>query len=330
MTNQRNIIFDQVKGILIILVIIGHVALGDVPENSLRTYLYFFHMPLFLAITGYFIRKSLLEYSIVDIFIKYKDRLIIPYSIAFLFYTLIQLKDADSIKDLIILILYPYYHLWYIPAMFLYIFYLKYLLKIKIKHNYLFFTIMLLFVLCTSYFEYYRQWNIFFENSIIKTIYNIIGDKRFYFYFSYFALGFYLANSKKVLDTIKSISICFCIALMGILIYIYPSLPIIQGFGKFMTNISLIYLVISFAIIYQRKTKWNSIELVIAKLGVVSLPIYLWHQLPIIIMKKFILVDMYLYIISGLFFIPFLYLFIKLEGENRLIDKFIYGKNRAS
>lgn len=71
----RNLAFDQMKGILIILVLIGHVVLGDMQTTPVRMVIYFFHMPLFLAITGYFIKQALLEYLVKEILLKYKDRI---------------------------------------------------------------------------------------------------------------------------------------------------------------------------------------------------------------------------------------------------------------
>ncbi|MWQ00011.1 acyltransferase family protein [Glaesserella parasuis] len=60
----RNIYFDATKGFLIILVILGHVILGSLNENTLRYIIYFFHMPLFLAVTGYFISQKQFLYQL--------------------------------------------------------------------------------------------------------------------------------------------------------------------------------------------------------------------------------------------------------------------------
>lgn len=238
MTLQRNIIFDQLKGILIILVIIGHVALDDVPNNVVRTYLYFFHMPLFLAITGYFIRPSLFNLSSKNILLKYKDRLLLPYLLAFAFYTLLQLINVQHFKQVIALFLYPYYHLWYIPAVIFYIFYAKYLYIYQDKVNLyrkVALVILFLFALCTAYFEYYRQWNVEFSSVYAAKLYSIIGDKRFYFYFSYFYFGYLLGQNTDVLNKLRQksyIIISFVLAISGILVYTYYDVPIIQGGGN--------------------------------------------------------------------------------------------------
>lgn len=124
----RNLAFDQIKGILIILVLIGHIVMGDMQTTPVRMVIYFFHMPLFLAITGYFIKQELLEHSIQNILIRYKDRLIIPFAFAFAFYHSIMLFYKDFLAVIIqVFSPYPYYHLWYIPAVILFILYLKFL-----------------------------------------------------------------------------------------------------------------------------------------------------------------------------------------------------------
>lgn len=58
----RDLSFDFIKGVLIILVVLGHVIQGlygidnpDVWENLLFTIIYTFHMPLFIFISGYFL-----------------------------------------------------------------------------------------------------------------------------------------------------------------------------------------------------------------------------------------------------------------------------------
>ena len=66
----RDEIFDILKGLAIIFVIMGHCGVG-----SLRPFIFSFHMPLFFFITGYFLKKRPLKRDLV---LSLK-RLIIPY-----------------------------------------------------------------------------------------------------------------------------------------------------------------------------------------------------------------------------------------------------------
>ena len=45
--NTRNRSIDAIKGILIFLVVIGHVLPGSLDENVIRYVIYSFHMPAF-------------------------------------------------------------------------------------------------------------------------------------------------------------------------------------------------------------------------------------------------------------------------------------------
>ena len=116
---NRNEAFDAAKGVLIILVIIGHVLLGSLSENLSREIIYFFHMPLFLGISGFFTKRKLIESSFSQIIKKLKNRLILPFLIAFIFFTVLFLLSQNelNLRGLFRQIIYPYYHLWYIPCL---------------------------------------------------------------------------------------------------------------------------------------------------------------------------------------------------------------------
>lgn len=62
----RNADFDFIKGILILLVIYGHLCMyfseTDYEKNTLTTYIRLFQMPLFIFISGYF-QKSVISLS---------------------------------------------------------------------------------------------------------------------------------------------------------------------------------------------------------------------------------------------------------------------------
>ncbi|WP_347299688.1 acyltransferase family protein, partial [Clostridium perfringens] len=60
MPKERNLSFDFLKGFLILLVIVGHLLPGSA-DVGLRGAVYFFHMPLFLGVTGYFVRRHFID-----------------------------------------------------------------------------------------------------------------------------------------------------------------------------------------------------------------------------------------------------------------------------
>ncbi|WP_369414051.1 acyltransferase family protein [Desertivirga xinjiangensis] len=73
----RNI--DLLKGLLIILVIVGHVLQGKLSESIWRYFIYAFHMPLFISIGGFLLNfQKLKELSLSNLLWKYVERIIIP------------------------------------------------------------------------------------------------------------------------------------------------------------------------------------------------------------------------------------------------------------
>ncbi len=74
MENVRNLSFDLLKGFLIILVITGHILPGNANEG-LRGIIYYSHMPLFLGVTGYFIKSESLNLTVRSLIkkIQYKN-----------------------------------------------------------------------------------------------------------------------------------------------------------------------------------------------------------------------------------------------------------------
>src|SRR4051812_17242655 len=81
LSNSRDHYFDNAKFILILLVVVGHTIeplIGKSPSlKSIYMFLYFFHMPLFIFISGYF-SKNL---SSGDYAKKVISKLLIPYLI---------------------------------------------------------------------------------------------------------------------------------------------------------------------------------------------------------------------------------------------------------
>ena len=67
----RNPIYDVMKGIGIILVLIGHIP----PGNVLFHIIYSFHMPLFFIVAGFFASTAKIDFGILR---KYASRLLLP------------------------------------------------------------------------------------------------------------------------------------------------------------------------------------------------------------------------------------------------------------
>lgn len=176
----KNNSIDIAKGGLIVLVIWGHILLGSLQENFLRFFIYSFHMPMFLFISGYLLNVNKLAlYSCREFCEHYVRRMLSAWFIAWMFYTAIVLVGHFSLDKLISYIVFPYYHLWYVPTLFLMISFIYVILKVRLSiqvSRILLSLIAIVFLL-------------------LGTEYNIPGIAKFSM-FIYFLFGMYCREGK--------------------------------------------------------------------------------------------------------------------------------------
>lgn len=109
---EHNHTIDFVRGILIILVVIGHVIRNSVP----RYLIYAFHMPLFLFLVGYLIHNEAGK----GYLLKKSKRFVIPFAAASIFY-FIWWSATTPVNKLSLfarMFLIPPHHLWFLYAAF--------------------------------------------------------------------------------------------------------------------------------------------------------------------------------------------------------------------
>ena len=115
----RDELFDNVKAILILLVVVGHFC-GGVTGRQVRwfgniyNYIYWFHMPVFLMISGRFSKKRMEQRRYQDVLHK----ILLPYLMLTVCMTFLRVSLGlplayDSILS-------PYFGLWYLLAIGLY------------------------------------------------------------------------------------------------------------------------------------------------------------------------------------------------------------------
>lgn len=115
MTNQkRDNYFDNLRGFLIICVIVGnsleYISPSSVNPHYLILFLYMFHMPLFTFISGYFCKKS--KRSTVEKVVDTTKIYLFAQTFYFIFNRYIL--DRTSVK---FQLLYPSWTLWYLLAL---------------------------------------------------------------------------------------------------------------------------------------------------------------------------------------------------------------------
>ena len=127
---KRNIYFDNIKGCLVTLVVIGHIiermrANFDVAKQ-LFMFIYVFHMPMFVMMSGYFSKSERGLGAIKNNFYK----ILLPYlifqsSFVFIYF----LYHPLTINSLIKISLTPQFALWYLVCLFFWRLILPYFVK---------------------------------------------------------------------------------------------------------------------------------------------------------------------------------------------------------
>lgn len=110
---QRDYLFDNYKAFLILLVVAGHFIEPAYTNNgflyTLKWFIFSFHMPAFIFISGYFSKREL---PFKTVFMKLGVPYLVYEVVYYLLYTLILHKDTQ------LNLLCPKFSLWYLLALF--------------------------------------------------------------------------------------------------------------------------------------------------------------------------------------------------------------------
>ncbi len=115
-TPARDDYIDALKGLLIFLVVYGHILEGNTPDGSVncavRTFIYLFHMPLFIFLSGMFSRVKSKERYLLSII-----RLMETYAIFQLIHYVIPLPKNHGPISFNNYITFPTWTMWYILSL---------------------------------------------------------------------------------------------------------------------------------------------------------------------------------------------------------------------
>jgi acyltransferase len=274
--NLRENNIDYLKGILIILVVAGHIILGTLENSFLRHMIYSFHMPLFIAISGFLFNLELHKViSFLGILRKYFLRIILPWVEAiflFLFFSVLSNHEKISFYKIVDSIIHPYFHLWFIPAFIFWIVCVWGLLKLNFSIK------QIIFV---SFFISLLSFSIKLTQRFSDQFYfleNIQYTLRPYFLF-FFVLGIYIRQTKIIVRKPFYLITVMLFFIEGCYFFKTNSLweEILLFFGL---NIFLFCSVVRFS-----KSRKFPKSKIIEWLGYNSLAIYLWHIIPLLLVK---------------------------------------------
>ncbi len=124
-TKERDAWFDNIKGVLMICVVVGHFVgayINRYPTfNFLYNFIYTFHMPAFAIVSGYFMKRRVEKKDYVSVI----NKTLVPYMFAQVLVFLIGYIIPSARKSLQLNIFdvngefsffFPLYQLWYFAA----------------------------------------------------------------------------------------------------------------------------------------------------------------------------------------------------------------------
>lgn len=327
---KRDFLFDNIRGILIILVVFGHLIrpeTSNVYTDSIYTFIYFFHMPVFIFISGYF-SKNLQ---------KSHDNAIKTFLIPFLVFNfasyMLDMFLGSGLYFFNMKILDPQWGLWFLLCMFLWKCFLKD--YIKIKHC---FILSIAIGLIAGLFKGFG-------------IYLALG--RALAFLPFFLAGYFLNRNhlKKVFKVpnflsyvtiIGVILLAFFVTIKELLpmemlyfrvAYQYSELGTVAGF---LTRAALY--VIAFLMIFAIIRSCTHKETFLTKIGQNTLPVYIGHLfiLAVVAPKLSVITDPIIYtaVVTVVTLIIVFTLSLPFWGKlyNRFFDmlyKFIFIKDKS-
>ncbi|MFD1705710.1 acyltransferase family protein [Siminovitchia sediminis] len=178
---KRDSYFDNAKILLIFLVVFGHFLQSYIDTNAfisfLYKFIYTFHMPAFILISGFF-AKGIYEKGYIS---KITKKLILPYIlfqiVYAIFYYFLNSKDTFQLE-----LFQPHWSLWFLISLFCW--HIMLLIFNRMKPGYAL-TLAVLIGLGAGYFDW------------ISTYFSL---SRTLVFFPFFLIGYYL--SKKQIEAL--------------------------------------------------------------------------------------------------------------------------------
>jgi acyltransferase len=255
----RNSGIDIFRGVLVLLVILGHFSELMQRQNLLTWMGFGFRMPLFIGLTGYlFNLERAREMPLLALGRKYYRRLIFPWLVACAVH--LTLTQQWSWFSPLIIILWPPFHMWFVPVMLAFIF----CARISSLDR----GMLLALAIPASIAAMYT----FGVAHVIQQHQAWMPDRRYFIYPIYFTFGMFLARHQG--DPSKR-WLALCVAMIGLFWWarLYnQSLPLAEVAAELTLCIPLLGF-----LPWVRKL---SIDLpIVSGIGRDSLFFYLWHPL---------------------------------------------------
>lgn len=256
---------DGAKGLLVLLVVITHCL----PQSMIVYFVYFFHMPLFMAISGFLVKVSTFENGYSGYLKRMWTRLILPWGIAWCIFLPFRLNGGSLTQVGIADLIYPYYHLWYIPSYLIG----SFLCYTIIRWNWPVWGLLLVTaVFSIIWYNVYRDNHEPVESLPLYWL----GDKRLFSYLFFFITGFALRNKMiRFSFTLPPVILTILASFLLVVLFIFrhaSSWIIVWPYMFFNTALQI------FIIIFIAPNQWLQHKLLLL-INKNSLGVYLYHPL---------------------------------------------------
>jgi len=285
MTVCRKVAYDIVRLILILLVVVGHLLQGNsmpVEEGwSLRAFIYFFHMPMFFFLSGYFVSGR--SKNITDFVIRIR-----PLICCFVFSSLVYFLFFDKQLDLasfVNILFSPFNHLWFIPSL-IFIMLLDYVIGGMVSKVWVFLPVAIVVAVVSLKLRGFEE-SEFLADYSFKVI-SRAGENWVYFLF-----GAIISSSTRLLDIVILKYIAGTLGSFVLVVAIFiPDKLFLEtiGFSAYsiyaithvVFNLCLAFLLAS-AVEYSNFRSTNNY---ISKISENTLFVYLWHYFFVLVVFK--------------------------------------------
>lgn len=289
---QKIVKLNNIKGILIILVVLGHLM--EVIKTDyyyFYTFIYSFHMPVFIFISGYLAKHASIK--------KISNYLLIYFIFQSLYLILLNsLKIQHNSRYEV-----PYYHLWYLVSMIWWYIIVVLLNKIHLKN----YVKVLIIICCFAVSSISRVYTVNIVDLVNKYY---MGFYSYYFsyqrtltFLPYFMMGFFINKDIliKVYSSLKYKRLILPIVILfNILVYYVIEISNLESLFRGSYGVDRILLcktsifiemLISYVITlingYVFINITTSEKNIITKYGENSLQIFLFHPLVVVMIKKY-------------------------------------------
>ncbi len=274
--NKRIYKYDNIKAILIFLVVLGHLLISFTHDTCntakiLTAFIYSFHMPLFFIISGYFSKRDINKEAIIKLILIF---LIMNISFSIYDYLLSGTFELFKLK----------YASWYILLLLIY----RLLLRIKIIKN----------IILNKSKEFILL--LFFISIFIPIIHTDLFILRIFENFIYFIFGYLLLNNKNInikINKVNSYLLLFLLLFINLYIGIYNMNNI--GFFMGSSYINKIDLLVKAVLIISNLSIFMLLQSIIinrelpiiTNIGKNSLIIYMLHRIPTLLLGSLFIPD---------------------------------------